>query len=213
MMYIYRKQCEIKQKNHWNSSNGQIHWFPIDFLWKWSKMDQNYDNTNAFFLYWKRILGIHDIPCESWYMVYGNITGEFPRIRYRYQRIGGKFSFFGWCCYPYRENLVTLLENSREFGTSTRELTGNFHFLVGTTGKILYWKKYQNRYGENLVPKIGIYTYKYNIGGRPSDNFEATRRAHSSFLSCCLILSFRPNFWTKILIWPISTKSNPPCHG
>ena len=116
-------------------------------------------------------------------MVYGNITGEFPRIRYRYQRIGGKFSFFGWCCYPYRENLVTLLENSREFGTSTRELTGNFHFLVGTTGKILYWKKYQNRYGENLVPKIGIYTYKYNIGGRPSDNFEATRRAHSSFWS------------------------------
>ena len=34
MMYIYHKQCEIKQKNRWNSSNGQIPWFPIDFQWK-----------------------------------------------------------------------------------------------------------------------------------------------------------------------------------
>ena len=34
MMYIYHKQCKIKQKNRWNSSNGQIHWFPIDFQWK-----------------------------------------------------------------------------------------------------------------------------------------------------------------------------------
>ena len=56
MMYIYHKQCEIKQKNHWNSSNGQIHWFPIDFLWKWSIMDQNYANANAFFSDWKIFL-------------------------------------------------------------------------------------------------------------------------------------------------------------
>jgi len=48
MMYIYHKQCEIKQKNHWNSSNGQIHWFPIDFLWKWSIMDQNYATQTLF---------------------------------------------------------------------------------------------------------------------------------------------------------------------
>ena len=49
LMYIYHKQCETKQKNQWNSSNGQLHWFPIDFLWKWSIMDQNYANANAFF--------------------------------------------------------------------------------------------------------------------------------------------------------------------
>ena len=53
LMYIYHKQCEIKQKNQWNSSNGQLHWFPIDFLWKWSIMDQNYANANAFFSDWK----------------------------------------------------------------------------------------------------------------------------------------------------------------
>ena len=35
------------QKIQWNSSNGQLHWFLIDFLWKWSKMDQNYANANA----------------------------------------------------------------------------------------------------------------------------------------------------------------------
>ena len=56
LMYIYHKQCEIKQKNHWNSSNGQIHWFPIDFLWKWSIMDQNYANANAFFSDWNIFL-------------------------------------------------------------------------------------------------------------------------------------------------------------
>ena len=50
LMYIYHKQCEIKQKIQWNSSNGQLHWFPIDSLWKWSKRDQNYGNANAFFL-------------------------------------------------------------------------------------------------------------------------------------------------------------------
>ena len=44
------------KKNHWNSSNGQIHWFPIDFLWKWSIMDQNYANANAFFSDWNIFL-------------------------------------------------------------------------------------------------------------------------------------------------------------
>ena len=47
LMYIYHKQSEIMQKNQWNSSNGQLHWFLIDFLWKWSIMDQN---ANVFFL-------------------------------------------------------------------------------------------------------------------------------------------------------------------
>ena len=40
LMYIYHKECEILQKIHWNSSNVQFRWFPIDFLWKWSKIDQ-----------------------------------------------------------------------------------------------------------------------------------------------------------------------------
>ena len=56
LMYIYHKQCEIKQKIQWNSSNGQLHWFPIDFLWKWSIMDQNYANANAFFSDWNIFL-------------------------------------------------------------------------------------------------------------------------------------------------------------
>ena len=47
LMYIYHKQCEILQKIHWNSSNVQFQWFPIDSLWKWSKRDQNYANANA----------------------------------------------------------------------------------------------------------------------------------------------------------------------
>ena len=53
LIYIYHKQCEIMQKIQWNSSNGQLHWFPIDSLWKWSKRDQNYANANAFFSDWK----------------------------------------------------------------------------------------------------------------------------------------------------------------
>ena len=48
-MYIYHKQCEIMQQNQRNSSNGQLHWFPTDLLWKWSIMDQDYAKTNAFF--------------------------------------------------------------------------------------------------------------------------------------------------------------------
>ena len=47
LMHIYHKQCEIMQKNQWNSSNGKHYWFTIEFLWKWSKMNQNYANTNA----------------------------------------------------------------------------------------------------------------------------------------------------------------------
>ena len=39
-------------KNQWNSSNGQLHWFPIDFLWKWTIIDQNYANSNVFFSDW-----------------------------------------------------------------------------------------------------------------------------------------------------------------
>ena len=58
-MYIYHKQCEIMQKIQRNSSNGQLHWFPIDFLWKWSIMDQNYANANAFFSVAKFLRGIH----------------------------------------------------------------------------------------------------------------------------------------------------------
>ena len=37
------------QKIQWNSSNGQLHRLSIDFLWKWSIMDQNYANGNPFF--------------------------------------------------------------------------------------------------------------------------------------------------------------------
>ena len=38
------KSCK---QNQWNSSNGKLYWFTIEFLWKWSKMNQNYANTNA----------------------------------------------------------------------------------------------------------------------------------------------------------------------
>ena len=44
------------QNIQWNSSNGQLHWFPIDFLMKWSIMDQDYANANAFFSVAKKIL-------------------------------------------------------------------------------------------------------------------------------------------------------------
>ena len=59
LMYINHKECEILQKIHWNSSNVQFQWFPIDSLSKWSKRDQNYANANAFFSDWKFFWGIH----------------------------------------------------------------------------------------------------------------------------------------------------------
>ena len=65
-MYIYHKQCEIMQKIRWNSSNGQLHWFLIDFLWISSKMDQTYPNANAsrpLAKFFKRYPGM---PYESW---------------------------------------------------------------------------------------------------------------------------------------------------
>ena len=42
----------LTKKNHQNSSNVQFQ-FPIDSLWKWSKINQNYANANTFFLDWK----------------------------------------------------------------------------------------------------------------------------------------------------------------
>ena len=39
LMHIYHKQSEIMQKIQWNSSNGQLHWFLIDFLRKWPIME------------------------------------------------------------------------------------------------------------------------------------------------------------------------------
>ena len=66
LMYIYHKQCEIKQKIQWNSSNGQLHWFLIDFLWKWSIMDQNYANANAFFSVANIFKRYPGMPYESW---------------------------------------------------------------------------------------------------------------------------------------------------
>ena len=55
LMYIFHKQCEIMAKIQWNSSNYQLHWFHIDFLWKWPIMDQNYANANAFFSVLKNV--------------------------------------------------------------------------------------------------------------------------------------------------------------
>ena len=72
LMYIYHKQCEIKQKIQWNSSNGQLHWFPIDFLWKWPIMDQNCANANAWFSDWRKKLiltnrfSVCGTPQNSW---------------------------------------------------------------------------------------------------------------------------------------------------
>ena len=65
-MYIYHKQCEIMQKIQWNSSNGQLHWFLIDFLWISSKMDQNYANANASRPLAKIFKRYPDMPYESW---------------------------------------------------------------------------------------------------------------------------------------------------
>ena len=53
-------------KIQWNSSNGQPNWFPIDFLWKWSIMDQNYANANGFFSVAKEFWGIQGTLYESW---------------------------------------------------------------------------------------------------------------------------------------------------
>ena len=36
-------------KNQGNSSNRQFQWFPLDFQWKWSKLDPNYARENALF--------------------------------------------------------------------------------------------------------------------------------------------------------------------
>ena len=66
LMYIYHNQSEIMQKNQWNSSNGQLHWFLIDFLWKWSIMDQNYANANASRPLAKIFKRYPDMPYESW---------------------------------------------------------------------------------------------------------------------------------------------------
>ena len=65
-MYVYHKQNEIMQKIQLNSSNGQLHWFLIDFLWKWSIMDQNYANANASRLLAKIFKRYPDMPYESW---------------------------------------------------------------------------------------------------------------------------------------------------
>ena len=35
-----------EQKIQWNILNGQLQWFPINFLWNWSKMYQNYENKS-----------------------------------------------------------------------------------------------------------------------------------------------------------------------
>ena len=54
------------QKIQWNSSNGQLHWFLIDFLWISSKMDQTYPNANAsrpLAKFFKRYPGM---PYENW---------------------------------------------------------------------------------------------------------------------------------------------------
>ena len=61
---IYHKQCWIKLKIQWNSSNGQLPWFPIDSLWKWSKREQNYANANAFFSDWKFFLRVCHLEAD-----------------------------------------------------------------------------------------------------------------------------------------------------
>ena len=65
-MYIYHKQCEIMQKIQWNSSNAQLHWFLIDFLWKWSIMDQKLCKRKPFFSVAKFFKGYPCMPFESW---------------------------------------------------------------------------------------------------------------------------------------------------
>ena len=49
-----------------NGSNGKLHWFLIDFLWKWSKMDQNYAIAKASRPLAKIFKGYPDMPYESW---------------------------------------------------------------------------------------------------------------------------------------------------
>ena len=56
-MYIYHKQYEIMQKIQWSSSNGQLHWFLIDFLWKLEMVHNgpNLCKRKRFFLCFKKI--------------------------------------------------------------------------------------------------------------------------------------------------------------
>ena len=48
-MYIYHKLCEIMQKTAQTANFTDFQLQCIDFLWKWSIMDQNYANANSFF--------------------------------------------------------------------------------------------------------------------------------------------------------------------
>ena len=85
-MYIYHKQCEIMQKIQWNSSNGQLHWFLIDFLWKWSKMDQNYANAliltqcHMFDFWWHELILRCPMMNTSWLLpisLFQRLTSQF----------------------------------------------------------------------------------------------------------------------------------------
>ena len=64
--YIYHKQCEILQKIHWNSSNGQFQWFPIDFSGNGPKSTKTMQTQTLFSQIGNFFWGIQGMPSESW---------------------------------------------------------------------------------------------------------------------------------------------------
>ena len=107
-MYIYHKQYEIKQKNQWNSSNGQLHWFHIDFLWKWSIMDQNYANANNFFSVAKKFWGIQGMPYESY-----NFQNR-PDVSFHMASLDTSWNFLHWSkCLKCEKNTFCSFSVSR----------------------------------------------------------------------------------------------------
>ena len=48
-IYIYHNQCNVKSCKKFNETAQTANFTDFPLLWKRSKMDQNYENANAFF--------------------------------------------------------------------------------------------------------------------------------------------------------------------
>ena len=61
-------KCEIKQKVQWNSSNGQLHWFPIALIicGNGPKGTKTMQTQTLFSRIGKSFWGIQGMPSESW---------------------------------------------------------------------------------------------------------------------------------------------------
>ena len=129
MIYIYHKQCEIKIQ--WNSSNGQLHWFPIDSLWKWSKRDQNYANANVFSQIGNFFGGIQGMPSESWRPGLSENVVVFVAIIFKPElwllKVNGIWNF------------GNVSKNKKPFGKITRLQFCVFCSAIESASKHTYW--------------------------------------------------------------------------